>query len=236
MRARQRNNTGYDVGVRILVIDPTTTHGANLRVLLVSEGHEVEIVVAPPERIHHDVVIVAGERAITVNLVGLLRARDEALPILALTASGELDDVDGRVAGLRAGADDALSVPFAGSQMVARVDALGRRAKLVPRLPDLLEADGCMFDLSRCVAVRDGKVVQLSPREVELIRWLHRHRERTVERKEILEHVFRVSPEIETRSVDMAIATLRKKIEREPEKPAIIVSVKGLGYAWRHPN
>jgi DNA-binding response OmpR family regulator len=217
--------------VRILVIDPAATHGANLRTLLVSEGHEVEIVTAPPDRVTADVVIVAG----SVNLVGLLRMRDEALPILILTDEG-LDDVDGRVAGLRAGADDALGVPFAGSQMVARVDALGRRARLVPKLPELIEADGCMFDLSRCVAVRDGKVMQLSPREVDLIRWLHRNRERTVERKEILEHVFHVSPDIETRSVDMAIATLRKKIEREPEKPAIIVSVKGLGYAWRRPN
>jgi two-component system, OmpR family, response regulator len=156
------------------------------------------------------------------------------LPILALTEG--IDEVDARVANLRAGADDAMTVPFAHSQMMARVDALGRRARLVPRLPDLLEADGCLFDLSRCVAVRDGKVTQLSPREVDLIRWLHRNRERTVERREILEHVFRVSPDIETRSVDMAIATLRKKIERSPDRPAIIVSVKGLGYAWRAMN
>lgn len=217
--------------MRILVIDPAAAHGANLRTLLVSEGHDVEVIGGLPERVTADVVIVAG----SANLVGLLRMRDEALPILLLTDNG-LDDVDGRVAGLRAGADDALSVPFAASQMMARVDALARRARLVPKLPELIEADGCMFDLSRCVAVRDGKVVQLSPREVELVRWLHRHRERTVERKEILEHVFHVSPDIETRSVDMAIATLRKKIEREPEKPAIIVSVKGLGYAWRRPN
>lgn len=213
------------------MIDPAAAHGANLRTLLVNEGHDVEVIAGLPDRVTAEVVIVAG----SANLVGLLRMRDEALPILILTDDG-LDDVDGRVAGLRAGADDALGVPFAGSQMVARVDALARRARLVPKLPELIEADGCMFELSRCVAVRDGKLVQLSPREVELIRWLHRNRERTASRKEILEHVFRVSPEIETRSVDMAIATLRKKIEREPEKPAIIVSVKGLGYAWRRPN
>lgn len=215
------------------MIDPAAAHGANLRTLLVSEGHDVEVIAGLPDRVTAEVVIVAG----SANLVGLLRMRDEALPILILTdhgldPAGE-DGVAGRVAGLRAGADDALSVPFAGSQMIARVDALARRARLVPKLPELIEADGCMFELARCVAVRDGKVVPLSPREVELIRWLHRHRERTVERKEILEHVFHVSPDIETRSVDMAIATLRKKIERDPEKPAIIVSVKGLGYAWR---
>jgi DNA-binding response OmpR family regulator len=219
--------------VRILVIDPTAAHGANLRTLLAGEGHDVEVIAGLPERVTAEVVIVAG----SANLVGLLRMRDEALPILLLTDNGLVDDdVDGRVAGLRAGADDALSAPFAHSQMMARVDALARRARLVPKLPELIEADGCMFDLSRCVAVRDGKVVQLSPREVELVRWLHRNRERTTSRKEILEHVFHVSPDIETRSVDMAIATLRKKIEREPENPAIIVSVKGLGYAWRRPN
>lgn len=217
------------------MIDPGNAHAANLRALLAD--HAIEVATAPPVRVDADVVIVAGPREQTANLCRLLRARDEALPILALTDDGLVfDDVDARVTSLRAGADDALGVPFAGSQMIARVDALGRRARLVPKLPDLIEADGCMFDLSRCVAVRDGKVTQLSPREVDLVRWLHQHRQRVVERREILEHVFHVSPEIETRSVDMAIATLRKKIEREPEKPAIIVSVKGLGYAWRAVN
>lgn len=218
--------------MRILVIDPTAAHAANLRALLGEAGHEVESVATPPERIAHEVVIVAGDREASVNLTALLRARDETLPILALAASGEFDDA--RVAGLRAGADDAMTVPFAGSQMLARVDALGRRARLTPKLPELLEADGCMFDLSRGVVVRDGKVTQLSAREVSLIRWLHRHRERTVTRREILEHVFQLSPDLETRAVDMAIATLRKKLEREPERPSIIVSIKGLGYAWRH--
>lgn len=215
------------------MIDLVGAHAANLAAIL--EDHDLEVTANAPPTIRHDVVIVAGPREPVINLVGLLRSRDEALPLLALTEAG-FDDVDGRVAGLRAGADDAVAMPYNMAQVAARVDALGRRARLVPKLPDLLEADGCMFDLSRCVAVRDGRVLPLSPREVELIRWLHRNRERTVERREILEHVFHVSPEIETRSVDMAIATLRKKIEREPEKPAIIVSVKGLGYSWRAIN
>ena len=219
--------------MRILVVDPGGQHGANLRVVLGAAGHAVDLATTPPPRVEHEIVVIAGPPETAVNLCGLLRARDEALPILMLTERGLVED---RVAGLRAGADDCLEVPFAHAQAVARVDALGRRARLVPKLPDLLEADGCMFDLSRCVAVRDGRVTPLSPREAELIRWLHGNRERTVQRREILEHVFHVSPDIETRSVDMAIATLRKKIEREPERPAIIVSVKGIGYAWRAPN
>jgi DNA-binding response OmpR family regulator len=213
--------------MRILVIDLDGRHGRNLRVVLEEAGHDVELAAAPPLQHTPELVVLAGAAAI--SMCAALRARDPVIPILLLTERGLVED---RVAGLRAGADDCVEVPYAPSQMMARVDALGRRARLVPPLPEIIEADGCMFDLTRCLAVRDGKVIALSPREAELLRWLHRHRERAVERKEILEHVFGVSPNIESRSVDMAISTLRKKIERSPDRPAIIVSVKGLGYAW----
>jgi DNA-binding response OmpR family regulator len=218
--------------VRILVLDLDGLHAGNLRVVLEEAGHEVVIGAGPPidptTLRGVELLVLAGAAA--TALCATLRARDPILPIMILTDRGLVED---RVAGLRAGADDCVEVPFAPTQMVARVDALARRARLIPPLPEIIEADGCMFDLSRCLAVRDGKVITLSPREAELVRWLHRHRERAVERKEILEHVFGVSPNIESRSVDMAIATLRKKIERTPERPAIIVSVKGLGYTWR---
>jgi DNA-binding response OmpR family regulator len=215
--------------MRVLVLDLDGRHGRNLRVVLEEAGHDVELAAAPPGGIDSvpELVVLAGAAAI--SLCAALRARDPAIPILLLTERGLVED---RVAGLRAGADDCVEVPFAASQMVARVDALGRRARLVPPLPEIIEADGCMFDLSRCLAVRDGKPIALSPREAELVRWLHRHRERAVPRKEILEYVFGVSPNIESRSVDMAISALRKKIEHAPDRPAIIVSVKGLGYAW----
>jgi DNA-binding response OmpR family regulator len=213
--------------MRILVLDLDGRHGRNLRVVLEGAGHDVELAAAPRIDPAPDLIVLAGAAAI--SLCAMLRARDPVVPILLLTDRGLVED---RVAGLRAGADDCVEVPFAPSQMAARVDALYRRARLPPALPEIIQADGCMFDLARCLAVRDGKLIALSPREAELLRWLHRHRERAVERKEILEHVFGVSPNIESRSVDMAIATLRKKIERAPHRPAIIVSVKGLGYAW----
>jgi DNA-binding response OmpR family regulator len=217
--------------MRILAIDLDGAHGANLAAVLGEAGHAVETCRAIPSHIDADIVVLAGAAA--VNACAVVRARDAALPILVLTERGLVED---RVAGLRAGADDALEVPFAASQAVARVDALGRRARLVPKLPEILEADGCMFDLGRQAALRGGVGTALSAREVSMIRWLHRNRHRTVTRKEILEHVFGVSPDVETRSVDMAIATLRKKIEREPDHPAIIVSVKGTGYAWGPPT
>jgi DNA-binding response OmpR family regulator len=217
--------------MRVLVVDLDGNHGANLTAILGDAGHTATTIREIPRHIDADVVVIAGASA--VNACAVLRRRDEALPILVLTERGLVED---RVAGLRAGADDALEVPFAASQAVARVDALGRRARLVPKLPEVIEADGCMFDLGRQSALRGGVGTALSAREVSLIVWLHRNRHRTVTRKEILEHVFGVSPDVETRSVDVAIATLRKKIEREPERPAIIVSIKGTGYAWGAPT
>ena len=218
--------------MRILVLDLDGRHGQNLRVVLEGAGHDVELA-ATPRGIADDPELVVLAGAAAISLCAMLRARDPVLPILLLTDRGLVED---RVAGLRAGADDCVEVPFAPSQMMARVDALGRRARLASPLPEVIESDGCMFDLKRCLAVRDGKAIALSPREAELLRWLHRHRERAVQRKEILEHVFGVSPNIESRSVDMAISTLRKKIERSPDRPAIIVSVKGLGYVWAPPE
>ncbi len=217
--------------MRILVLDLDARHGRDLRLLLEEAGHDVEltgpVLGAAGLRPAPDLVVLAGAAA--SSLCAAIRARDPVIPILMLTERGLALD---RVAGLRAGADDCVEVPYMPTQMMARVDALHRRARRAPPLPEILEADGCMFDLSRCLAVRDGRVIALSPREAVLVRWVDRQRVRAVQRTEILEHVFGVSPNIESRSVDMAISTLRKKIERAPDRPAIIVSVKGLGYAW----
>jgi len=215
--------------MRILVLDLGAGHGDALRTVLAGAGHQARVLPEPPAELDAEVVILAGEGGATVELCRRIRRHDPAIPILILTAAGIVDD---RVAGLRAGADDVVEAPYHASQMVARVDALGRRASLIPALPEVVEADGCVVDLSRCVAVRDDREIALTPREAALLRYLHRHRARGVEREEILEHVFGVSPKIESRSVDVAIGTLRKKIERRPEDPRIIVAVKGLGYAW----
>ena len=116
--------------------------------------------------------------------------------------------------------------------MLARVEALGRRARVAPAEPELIEFDGCSFDLGRCVAQRDGEPVPLTAREVGILRWLHRHRNRSVSRSELLEQVWGTVGTLQTRTVDMTIAKLRQKIERDPAQPAIIVTVTGVGYAW----
>src|SRR5262249_30269936 len=87
--------------------------------------------------------------------------------------------------------------------------------------------------LGRMIVVRGGEHVALTPREVGIVRWLHRHRDRVVSRAELLEQVFGQRGDLQTRAVDMAIAVLRKKLEVDPARPTVIVSVKGAGYTWR---
>ncbi len=155
-----------------------------------------------------------------------------ARPDLGVVVVTQPGDVAARVRALEAGAADALDPTFAPSQMVARVSAAGRRAALVPRVASVLTADGCTIDLDRAVAVRGDVTQALTAREVAIVRWLARAGGRIVSRAELLEHVFGVSPDNATRAVDVAISTLRGKLERDPKAPAIIVSVKGAGYAW----
>lgn len=158
-----------------------------------------------------------------------LRQARPGLPILMLTAKGSEED---KVRGLSTGADDYVTKPFGARELLARIDALGRRVASAPAAPETIESDGCRFDLGHCVARRGREEISLTPREVGILRWLHRHRARAVSRAELLEQVWGTKPDLETRTVDMTIANLRHKIERDPAAPRIIRSIKGVGYSW----
>jgi len=158
-----------------------------------------------------------------------LRAARPGMPMLILTARGSEDD---KVRGLVEGADDYVTKPFSARELLARVRAIGRRAPAGESL-DEVQLDDAVLDLARMAVIRGGKCVTLTPREVGIVRWLYQHRDRVVTRAELLEHVFGQRGDLQTRAVDVAIAVLRKKLEADPAAPAIIVSVKGAGYAWR---
>jgi DNA-binding response OmpR family regulator len=158
-----------------------------------------------------------------------LRAARPGMPILILTARGSEDD---KVRGLVEGADDYVTKPFSARELLARVRAIGRRAPAGESL-DKVQLEDAVIDLARMAVIRGDQCITLSPREVGIVRWLYRHRDRVVTRAELLEHVFGQRGDLQTRAVDVAIAVLRKKLEADPAAPAIIVSVKGAGYAWR---
>ena len=158
-----------------------------------------------------------------------LRAARPELLIMMLTARAGEDD---KVTGLGIGADDYVTKPFGARELLARIDALGRRARGDLAGPELVEADGCFLDLGRCTATRGDTQIQLTAREARILRLLYMNRSRALTRGELLEQAWGASGKLQTRTVDMTIANLRQKIEVDAATPRIITTVKGVGYAW----
>lgn len=192
--------------------------------VLVRSGHEVERGSATSTKRRFDVVVVGS-----VEVAERLRRERPFDAIIVFTRVG---DVEARIRALDVGASDAVDSSFPMSQVAARVSAAGRRAAAVPRDPDRFVIDGCTIDLSACTGERGGQTFALTRREVDIVRWLARHAGHVVSRAELLQHVWGLSPRTETRAVDVAIAGLRAKLERDPSEPAIIISIKGAGYRW----
>ncbi|WP_216214438.1 response regulator transcription factor [Amycolatopsis aidingensis] len=143
--------------------------------------------------------------------------------VLMLTASGEVED---RVAGLGLGADDYLTKPFAFAELVARVQALGRRAR--PALPPVLENAGVVLDLPRHQASRDGRFLPLSPKEFSVLHVLMRAEGTVVSAEELLEKAWDEHADPFTNAVRVAVMTLRRKLGT----PELIHTVPGAGYRF----
>jgi two-component system response regulator RegX3 len=223
--------------MRILVVEDEASLRDGISDLLRGDGHTVTAVgdgVAGLEaglREAFELVVLdlMLPRLDGISVCRRLRGARPGMPILMLTARGSEDD---KVRGLVEGADDYVTKPFSARELLARVRVLGRRTIPTESLDEVC-VDGAVIDLARMVVVRDGRQIALTPREVGIVRWLYRHKERVVTRGELLEQVFGQRGDLQTRAVDMAIAVLRKKLEADPAKPTLIVSVKGAGYAWK---
>ncbi len=223
--------------MRVLIVEDDRVLREGVMDLLRGGGYEAEAVADGTEGLRRAIAEPFDLVLLDLALPGLdgievcrrLRMTRPAVPILMLTARGSEDD---KVRGLNVGADDYVTKPFGARELLARVEALCRRASAIPRDPEIVEADGCSLDLGRCHAQRAGQVIPLTPREAGILRWLYQHRSRGVPRRELLTHVWGASEDVETRTVDMTIANLRQKIEVDASTPRIIVTVKGIGYAW----
>jgi DNA-binding response OmpR family regulator len=223
--------------VRILVVEDEAVLREGLVDLLRAAGHTVEAVAdgeSALERGSDPVVQLVLLDLMLPKLDGMevcrrLREIRADLPILVLTALGDEDD---KVTGLEAGADDYVTKPFGTRELLARVESLGRRARTSLDTAQRVAIDGLNIDLERCEAQRGEIRISLTAREAGILRWLYQHRSRAVRRSELLEHVWGQVGDLQTRTVDMTIANLRQKIEQDPAQPRIVVTVKGLGYAW----
>ena len=223
--------------MRILVVEDDPMLRDGLVDLMTGAGHEVEAVADGASGARqgreetYDLVVLdlMLPRLDGIEVCRRLRIVRPMLPILMLTARGAEEE---KVKGLRAGADDYVTKPFGARELLARIEALGRRARAAPAEPEVISGDGCVFDLGKCLARRGDQEISLTAREVGILRWLYRHRNRSVSRAELLEQVWATVATLQTRTVDMTIAKLRQKIERDPSQPQIIVTVTGVGYAW----
>ena len=165
-----------------------------------------------------------------LELVRRLRAGGTATPVLFLSALGKVDD---RVAGLRAGGDDYLVKPFAFSELLARVEALGRRRGALDTQSKLV-VDGLEMDLLSREVTRAGRRIDLQPREFTMLEYLMRHAGQVVTRTMLLEHVWEYHFDPQTNVIDVHISRLRAKIDRGFDVP-LLHTVRGAGYCLRAP-
>lgn len=160
-----------------------------------------------------------------LSIIRMLRADGNQTPALVLSALGEVDD---RIGGLRAGGDDYLVKPYAFGELLARVDALGRRSPGIA-VPSRLCVADLELDLNTHKVRRGGKEIRLQPKELQLLEYLMRHAERLITRTMLLENVWDLHFDPQTNVIDTQISRLRSKIDREFDRP-LLHTLRGRGY------
>src|SRR5947209_8146277 len=161
-----------------------------------------------------------------LSMIQLLRSRNVLVPVLILSARASVDD---RVRGLQAGGDDYLTKPFAFSELLARVQALIRRATQAIE-PARLSVGALSLDLATREVRRGTEKVELQPREFALLEYLMRNANRAVTKTMILEHIFDFSFDPQTNVVDVLVHRLRSKVDKNK---AMIHTIRGVGYVLR---
>jgi DNA-binding response OmpR family regulator len=164
-----------------------------------------------------------------------VRSSRPTLPVIIMTARGEESE---RVLGLRLGADDYVVKPFGIKELLARVEAVLRRSPQRPTDLTTIKLPSGVADLARCeVRFNGGERVELSEKEMELLRYLATNPERAISREELLSCVWRIDPRgAETRTIDMHVARLREKLRDDPADPKIILTLRGKGYSFAKPT
>jgi two-component system alkaline phosphatase synthesis response regulator PhoP len=157
-----------------------------------------------------------------------LRQAGIATPILILTARSQTTD---KVVGLKLGADDYVTKPFSAAELMARIEALLRRVQ-VRTGHGMIEIGPIRLNMRRMEVTRDANPIYLTVREFQLLRYLMERAGSTVPRTELLRSVWGYDSGSFTRTVDVHIASLRKKIEKDPASPELILTVSSSGYKF----
>jgi two-component system response regulator RegX3 len=158
-----------------------------------------------------------------------IREQDKNQPIIMLTAKSSEEDI---ITGLTLGADDYIAKPFSIRELVLRVNTVLKRVHLRNHENNILQIATIQIDTANLVQINDDNPRSFSRREIDILQYLQQHSERPVSREELLEQVwgYKQADAIETRTVDIHIAKLRRKIETYPKQPEWIMTVRGEGY------
>jgi DNA-binding response OmpR family regulator len=231
---------------RVLVVEDEQHLGDGLRFNLEAEGYQVEVVETGEEALERlsaepefDVVILdvmlPGKNGF--EIAAELRKAQNFVPLLMLTARGRPEDV---LQGFAAGADDYLPKPFDLSILLARLNSLLRRMKWhtadgrAAAQDDLTQFEfaGRKIDFENLRLEALGKEIHLTLMEADLLRYLVRNPGRAISRRELLEQVWRLREDTDTRAIDNFIVRLRRYIEDEPSSPRYLRTVRGVGYSF----
>lgn len=230
--------------MKILIVEDEEHIADGLRFNIEAEGHEAEI--APDGETALDMAEGTNYDAVVLDVMlpGIdgfgvaraMRAREDYTPILMLTARGRPQDV---LQGFEAGTDDYLPKPFDLNIFLARLNGLLRRqqwTKAQPTAPitsgDKFEINGKTIDFENLELITSEGVTHLTLMEMKLLRFLIDNEGRTVSRKTILEDVWNLQEDTDTRAIDNFIVRLRKYLEDDPANPKIVRTVRGVGYKF----
>ena len=238
---------------RLLIVEDESHIASGLRYNLEADGHDVtlkdngeaalEEIGADPSRIDLVVLDVMLPGIDGFAVASRMRANGWFTPILMLTARGRAEDV---LRGFEAGADDYLPKPFELSILVARINALlrrhswhvkGRGVNHAPASPaadarDVFRFADKIVDFDAQELQVGAKIYPLTLMEANLLRYLVQHEGRAISRKNMLEDVWNLREDTDTRAIDHFIARLRKYIEKEPSRPRHVLTVRGVGYKF----
>ena len=226
---------------RILLVEDEAHIAHGLRFNLEADGHTVAVTDRGEEALkrllerkeNFDIlvldVMLPGQDGFSVARE--LRASHNYIPLLMLTARGRPEDV---LKGFESGADDYLPKPFNLDILMARIGSLLRRKSWQhnSEQQDLFRFDGKTVDFAKLELRTGAKVFQLTVMEIDLLRYLIRNSGRPVSRKAILEDVWNLREDTDTRAIDNFVVRLRRYIEDEPSKPRHLITVRGLGYQF----
>ena len=224
---------------RILVVEDDPETAGQLVEELTTSGYDVDLAANGREALSQgaarDYAVITIDRMLPdidgITVMRQMRDGGIAVPFLIISALGEIDD---RVRGLRAGGDDYLVKPFSFVELLARLEALGRRSETVAK-ETILRVGDLAIDLISRTASRRGRKIPLLPKEFQLLEYLARNEGRVVSRAMLLRHVWDLHFDPSTNINDVYVGRLRRQVDDQQAYP-LIHTIRGIGYCLRAPG